>query len=95
MSIYQQCVRSGFCCKKAPCAFGKWNHQKSQCDYLRVEKEISPGVEIHSCGIYNEIKDKPGADMNPAFGAGCCSSLFNENRNNIIRLMIRGENVQH
>lgn len=82
----RQCVKSGFCCKKAPCAFGTWDAVKGQCAHLEVEAEIVPGIHVHRCGIYDQIKDKPGAAINPAFGAGCCSPLFNENRTAIIRL---------
>lgn len=84
--MIRQCVQSGFCCKKAPCAFGTWDAVKGQCAHLEVAHELAPGVTVHRCGIYDQIKGKPGADINPAFGAGCCSPLFNENRSAIIRL---------
>lgn len=81
-----QCVRSGFCCKQAPCGFGTWDADRRQCKHLEVEAEIAPGVFVHRCGIYDQIKDQPGADVSPAFGAGCCSPLFNTARSRIIRL---------
>ena len=31
------CVRSGYCCKQAPCPFGEWDRDKNQCKYLIVE----------------------------------------------------------
>lgn len=82
---YSPCVGSGLCCKTGPCGFGLWNVQKHQCEYLEVsyaEKESS--VEIFKCGRYDYIKDQPGAEFMPAFGAGCCMSLFNRDRSNII-----------
>lgn len=82
----RQCVRSGFCCKQAPCAFGEWDAVKRQCRHLEIDREIAPGVVTHRCGIYAEISGKPGAEISPAFGAGCCSPMFNENRSAIIRV---------
>jgi len=64
------CLRSGFCCKQAPCPFGKWNEAKTQCEYLVGDE---PGG--YECGIYDEIVQQPGAELVPAFGAGCCSNL--------------------
>ena len=81
------CVGSGMCCKKGPCPYGEWDESKSQCAFLEV-KDIVDGIEIYQCGKYNEIVDQPGADMVPAFGAGCCMSLFNENRQQIISLIL-------
>jgi hypothetical protein len=68
------CVRSGYCCKQAPCPFGKWDNEKHQCVHLEGE-----GIGLYSCGIYEEILGQPGADLCPAFGAGCCSP-FNSDR---------------
>jgi len=65
-----KCVRSGYCCKVAPCPFGEWDAERGQCAHLIGDK---PGR--YSCGIYEYIEQQPGADVAPAFGAGCCSSL--------------------
>lgn len=66
----QPCMRSGFCCKQGPCAFGTWDTEKKQCAHLVGNK---PGE--YACGIVDEILTKPGWELNPAFGAGCCSAL--------------------
>lgn len=79
-----ECVRSGYCCKAAPCPFGKWNAAKTQCEHLK-----GPGLGRYSCGIYDEIILQPGsAEFGPAFGAGCCSPLNTDRR--IVHLMTTG-----
>lgn len=77
------CIRSGFCCKKAPCGFGKPIEGGTRCVYLEIEAELSPGVPIHRCGIYDKIRQDPSSVYSPAFGAGCSSTLFNEDRDRI------------
>lgn len=42
-------------------------------------------VNIYRCGRYEYIKQQPGNEIMPAFGAGCCMGLFNENRMAIIK----------
>lgn len=77
---FPQCVRSGYCCKKALCAFGEWNEDQSQCKFLEGDE---PGG--YRCGIYDDIKDLPGSrDINPAFGAGCSSGM-NDDRLDILK----------
>ena len=66
-----ECIQCGFCCKVGPCAFGKWDYRLKRCRYL---------TEDNLCAKYDEIKDLPSARLSPAFGAGCSSSLFNEDR---------------
>jgi hypothetical protein len=46
---------------------------------------IYKGVPAYACGLYDEIRDKPGAHLSPAFGAGCCSDLFNDDRERVLR----------
>ena len=62
------CIHSGWCCRQGPCAFGTWDTEQHQCIHLTQDDH---------CGIYQEIMAKPVAEWkwNPAFGAGCCSSL--------------------
>lgn len=74
------CVRSGACCRQAPCGFGKWNADKTQCEYLVGER---PGE--YSCGINDEIIKDPTSVDSPAFGSGCCQALFNESRDRVIK----------
>ena len=90
--LVRPCLRSGLCCKKGPCAFGTWDEQLGQCIHLRVRRTHANGAEEHECAIHDEIAQRPGAEWNPAFGAGCCMPLFNRNRAALIeayRLLVR------
>ncbi|PSV00979.1 hypothetical protein C9J27_02845 [Photobacterium kishitanii] len=75
----QACVRSGVCCKKAPCGYGIWNKTQDACEYL-----LSDDRGIHSCGKYEEISKDESAKFSPAFGYGCCMPLWNQEREDII-----------
>ena len=66
-----RCVQCGFCCTRAPCAYGLYSVPLRRCDYLTPDMK---------CSKYDEIRVNPEAAMNPAFGAGCCCSLFNSIR---------------
>ncbi len=81
----EPCVRSGYCCKKAPCPFGT-RDDRGWCEHL-VETSKIDDVPIYGCGIYDYIKTQPGWGFCPAFGAGCSSTLFNEDRERVIRAM--------
>ena len=74
-----KCVCCGYCCTKGACAFGDWNEIKHQCKHLTEDK---------LCGKYREIINQPAAKFNPAFGAGCCMSLFNSFRERKIKQML-------
>lgn len=79
------CLRSGLCCKSAPCPFGFWDADRHQCIYLIVEK-VEQGCPRYTCLQYNYIRSLPTeamADLSPAFGAGCCMTLYNEYRDAI------------
>lgn len=80
------CVRSGLCCKKAPCPFGEWDENLSQCVQLLVDND-----GIHSCAKYEEILTDPSATFAPAFGYGCCMTIGNQSRNEIIEKFYGGE----
>jgi len=67
------CVQCGYCCRQGICLVGEWDFDKEKCKFL---------TEENFCGKYDEIKDSP---MNPAFGEGCSSSMFNTDRENIIK----------
>lgn len=69
------CVRSGYCCKVAPCPFGEWDAERKQCTHLIGN---TPGS--YACGIYDYIIKQPGAEVSPAFGAGCCSPLNSDRK---------------
>lgn len=77
------CVGSGYCCKKAPCGFGEPD-ATGGCRFLVVWEQSATQTERYRCGKYAEIAGQPGAELSPAFGAGCCSPLFNERRTQIL-----------
>ena len=72
-----ECVMCGFCCRQAPCAYGQWDEVKHACVYLTTS---------NLCSRYEEIKSYAGSKMSPAFGAGCSSPLFNEDRAKVLLL---------
>lgn len=82
------CMRSGYCCKAAPCLYGEVTSPTNRaCKFLEEAGEIAPGVMRYACGKYAWImKNVPESQwkFSPAFGAGCSSPLFNEARNVII-----------
>jgi hypothetical protein len=83
------CVRSGYCCKVAPCSHGEvTSADEPACRFLEVEREVAD-VPIYRCGKYEEIKGTPFADFSPAFGGGCSSPMFNEARNQVILALAR------
>jgi hypothetical protein len=73
------CLRSGWCCKKAPCAFGAWDEGHSRCVFLGGER---PGE--HYCRKHDEIISDPSSVFSPAFGSGCCAAL-NSDRQGLVR----------
>lgn len=74
------CLKSGFCCTKAPCEFGEWNEDKSACKYLTEPNDIGQ----RDCGRFEWIvENAPNYKLYPAFGAGCCSPIGNMMRNKI------------
>ena len=79
----QPCIRSGYCCNKAPCYFGEVTSDTNpSCKFLEGD---SPGN--YKCGKYDEIvagMPENNAEFEPAFGAGCSSSL------NPVRLKMKG-----
>jgi len=75
------CVNCGYCCMLAPCTYGERDKVTGWCVYL-IKKE---GVfEQYVCQKYKEISAQKGSWLHPAFGAGCSSTLFNEQRNRVI-----------
>ena len=76
----QPCIRSGYCCRVAPCPFGDWDDQAHQCTEL-IDLEGRP-----ACRRYHEILAMPREcwELAPAFGAGCSSSL-NATRHELLR----------
>jgi hypothetical protein len=56
-----------------------------------VDPQDGQPTSIYRCGRYAFISQQPGADFMPAFGAGCCMSVFNENRERVIRLLVQGD----
>lgn len=82
------CVRSGFCCRQAVCPFGMWDGEREQCIHLQGDHEVAPGVWMMRCDRYEEIVASGKGEFSPAFGAGCCSPMFNQDREAIIRAMM-------
>lgn len=78
------CVGSGLCCKTGSCPYGQWDAIKHSCKFLETSLSGN-NFEIYRCGRYEYIKQQKGNELVPAFGAGCCMSLFNDNRKNIIK----------
>lgn len=82
------------CCKKSTCAFGEWDPGLGQCKHL-VEGFIGQEVTVYRCGLHAEIEKTPGSEWNPAFGAGCCMSLFNSHRSRIVEVLLDPGHVDH
>lgn len=83
----RRCMRSGLCCKTAPCQFGEWDKARHQCRFLEISEQ-GEDFTLYGCAKKAEIEALPpeaGAMWNPAFGGGCCMPLFNDNRAAIIR----------
>lgn len=76
------CMKSGFCCTKAPCGYGEWNNERSSCKYLDAPNDLNQ----RDCLRYQWIIDNaPDYKFYPGFGAGCCMALFNAARENVIQ----------
>lgn len=87
------CIGSGSCCKTAPCPFGEWDAARGRCAHL-LEAAGGAGWTAWRCGKYAEIAALPperGAALAPAFGAGCCSPLFNREREAIFAAAAAGD----
>lgn len=91
---FSPCVGSGMCCKRSACAFGHWDPELGQCKHL-VTGFHGIEVTVYRCGIHDEVTRNPGAEWNPAFGTGCCSSLFNADRRAIIQVLRDPDHVDN
>ncbi len=81
-TIFRPCVRCGYCCKVRPCAFGRTRGtDTTKCKFLEHEGEL------YRCGIYAQIITDPRAAIDPAFGSGCSSTLFNSDRERVLRCL--------
>lgn len=69
-----KCIQCGYCCITAPCPYGVSEENEPRCKFLQAEGERL------ICSKYEEILKDPGSVFSPAFGAGCCSPLFNSMR---------------
>lgn len=76
------CVNCGFCCRIAPCPYGEVTSPTNRACRFQVPDETRPGRWL--CGKYDQIVGQPDADVVPAFGGGCCCSMFNADRRRII-----------
>ena len=96
---FAACVHCGACCLSAPCGYGEArggsDHVKSgqpsgkSCIHVIRTGEID-GNELMTCGIAEYIVKQPGAEFMPAFGAGCCRTLGNTERYQIIEAIKAG-----
>ena len=77
-----KCVQSGFCCTQAPCLYGQSRKSETSCVYL---SEPSEPFGQRFCEIYNVIKVLEKDAGLPMMGSGCSSTLFNNQRTQIIR----------
>jgi hypothetical protein len=77
------CLHCGYCCRTGICAFGTWDAAARRCAHLTSANE---------CAIYTQITALPRERWidNPAFGAGCCSSLNSDRRALARRLAANG-----
>lgn len=82
------CVGSGFCCKQTPCPFGRTDPETGWCAFLEVWEQTETETTRYRCGRYEEIQGHPLANFSPAFGAGCCSPMFNQDRKQITQELI-------
>jgi hypothetical protein len=82
--ITKSCVQCGFCCRRAPCPYGAVD-DRGGCMYLEQVSEIP----TYKCGRYDHILAQPGWELCPAFGGGCSSTLFNDDRERVLRAMRR------
>lgn len=81
--LFQPCLRSGFCCRRALCSLA-YHHggdrilkqleadPKMVCPYLTGDE-----AGEHSCQILDE---DPSLGQYVGLGGGCCSSMFNDDR---------------
>jgi len=72
------CVQCGYCCCVGACPFGDYDNEAKRCRFLD---------EDNACMIYEYIIEQPGAEISPAFGAGCSSTLCNTRREEKIKAM--------
>ncbi len=83
----QPCVRSGFCCKQAICPYGEWDETVRQCKFLAIDNSE---LGTHICLKHEEITEIEKDSRYPMMGSGCSSTLFNEDRDRVIR-KLRGD----
>lgn len=86
-AVARPCVGSGFCCKEAPCPYGSRDPATGWCIHLEPWKDDTLDVPRYRCGRYEFIQTQPGSEWVPAFGAGCCMPLFNDDRDRIVRAL--------
>lgn len=83
IAYHWRCFRCGECCRASACGFGSYDHAAQRCEYL-VPTKIHPNFVEYGCAIHDEIVKDPTSVCSPAFGAGCCRTLFNEPRAKIM-----------
>jgi hypothetical protein len=69
--VQHPCVGCGYCCKKSQCA---WSYNK------HGKKEVCPELEWIGTQFRCKAVDNPDLYEAVGIGAGCCSPLFNTER---------------
>lgn len=87
--VTRSCVGSGFCCKKVPCPYGERAPSTGWCVHLIPWAGDDLGVPRYRCGRYEFIRTQPGWEVMPAFGGGCSSALFNDDRDRIVATLMK------
>ena len=82
-----ECVQCGYCCATCACPYGIWDKTRHSCVYL--VDDPTPGSPRRLCARYDEIRLKSEAEMCPAFGAGCSSTLATTRRKATLAWQLR------
>ena len=76
------CVRSGYCCKVATCAVGVMHGASPRgCEFLRGD--TPGGYECELAASRPELREVM------AIGAGCPSTLFNKDRDLVLKGLVK------
>jgi len=73
--MVKSCVHCGYCCRKAPCAYGESFEGERACAFLY---KPTPSSKEWLCGRYEVIMKKEKNSKYPMFHSGCCCPLNSE-----------------
>lgn len=89
------CVGCGYCCQKVLCGWGRMYHEDTggagPCPELVQNKN-----GMYRCGLYRRVSAKRRVEMKRdlAIGTECCSPLFNDQREAMIRKLFKKVTVE-